>query len=92
MVDSTTTLVNEAGGALKSILEIIELVAEQVRSIATAAEQQSAASEEINMSTSEINRIADENFNSMEQSADAVANLSELSNMLNQLIDDLKNS
>lgn len=92
MVDSTTTLVNETGGALKSILEIIELVAEQVRSIATAAEQQSAASEEINMSTSEINRIADENFNSMEQSSEAVANLAELSNMLNQLIDDLKNS
>lgn len=92
MVDSTTTLVNEAGDALKSILDIIELVAEQVRSIATAAEQQSAASEEINMSTSEINRIADENFNSMEQSADAVANLAELSNMLDNLIDDLKNS
>nr|WP_306774090.1 methyl-accepting chemotaxis protein [Desulfovibrio sp. JC022] len=92
MVDSTTTLVNEAGDALKSILEIIELVAEQVRSIATAAEQQSAASEEINMSTSEINRIADENFNAMEQSAEAMSNLAELSNMLNNLIDDLKNS
>lgn len=92
MVDSTTTLVNEAGEALTSILEIIELVAEQVRSIATAAEEQSAASEEINMSTSEINRIADENFNSMEQSADAMSNLAELSNMLNNLIDDLKNS
>ena len=92
MVDSTTTLVNEAGEALTSILEIIELVAEQVRSIATAAEEQSAASEEINMSTSEINRIADENFNSMEQSAEAMSNLAELSNMLNNLIDDLKNS
>ncbi|WP_421899231.1 methyl-accepting chemotaxis protein [Maridesulfovibrio sp.] len=92
MVDSTTTLVNEAGGALKSILDIIELVAEQVRSIATAAEQQSAASEEINMSTSEINRIADENFNAMEQSADAMANLAELSNMLNNLIEELKRS
>nr|WP_239057146.1 methyl-accepting chemotaxis protein [Desulfovibrio sp. JC010] len=92
MVDSTTVLVNEAGEALTSILDIIELVAEQVRSIATAAEEQSAASEEINMSTSEINRIADENFNAMEQSADAMANLAELSNMLNNLIDDLKNS
>ncbi|MFW5500840.1 MULTISPECIES: methyl-accepting chemotaxis protein [unclassified Maridesulfovibrio] len=92
MVDSTTTLVNEAGDALKSILDIIELVAEQVRSIATAAEQQSAASEEINMSTSEINRIADENFNAMEQSADAMSNLAELSNMLNNLIEELKKS
>lgn len=92
MVDSTTSLVNEAGVALKSILDIIELVAEQVRSIATAAEQQSAASEEINMSTSEINRIADENFNAMEQSSDAMASLAELSHMLNTLIDELKQS
>lgn len=92
MVDSTTLLVGEAGSSLSSILEIIEEVAEQVRSIATAAEEQSAASEEINRSTSEINRIADENHHAMEQSTQAMQELAELSEMLNGLIEDLKNN
>ncbi len=90
VVDSTTELTANAGQALKSILNGIEAAAEQVRSIATAAEQQSATSEEINRSTTEINRIADNTYTAMERSNTAMNQLSNLTGQLNRLIEDLK--
>ena len=50
---------------LKEIVTIVEESADQVRSIATASEQQSAASEEINRAVEDINRISGDTAQAM---------------------------
>ncbi|MBI5519861.1 MAG: methyl-accepting chemotaxis protein [Desulfovibrio sp.] len=57
-VDKTTELAGGAGNTLTEIVSASERIADMVRSIATAAEQQSATSEEINQNVSEINHLS----------------------------------
>ena len=47
-----------SGTALREIVELVDSTAQQVQSIATAAEEQSATSEEINRSIEDVNRIS----------------------------------
>lgn len=61
-----------------------------MRSIATAAEQQSATSEEINHAVEDVSRIASETVNGMTQASTAVARLAELARDLEGLIDKLE--
>lgn len=89
-VNRTTELAGNAGDSLKVIVEIVESTADQVRSIATASEEQSAASEEISRGTDEVNRIATETAEAMNQSAQAVSDLARLTSELRELIEDLK--
>ena len=65
---------------------MVEAAGDQVRSIATAAEQQSATSEEINRSVGEISRIASDTAAAMEASAKAVSELGELAQGLSALV------
>jgi methyl-accepting chemotaxis protein len=90
MVNQSTEYAQQAGGALQSILGIVDSTADQVRAIATASEEQSAASEQINRNTEEVNRIASETAESMLQSAQAVSDLARLTEDLNMLIEKLK--
>lgn len=90
IVEISTTYASDAGESLSSIVRIVEETADQVRSIATASEEQSAASEEINRNTDEVNRIASETSQAMEESSQAVHELSRLSEELQSVIDDLK--
>ncbi|SMF27894.1 methyl-accepting chemotaxis protein [Desulfovibrio gilichinskyi] len=90
MVDQSTKLAGEAGHSLKSIVEIVESTADQVRAIATASEEQSAASEQISRGTEEVNRIAAETAGAMSQSMQAVSDLARLSSELQSLIVELK--
>ena len=76
---------------LKQILENVHLVNDQVQSIATASEQQSAASEEINHSVEQVATISSETAQAMEQAAKAVADLAQQSQVLQGLIRDMKN-
>lgn len=85
-VASSTELTEEADKALKSILGIVENTADQVRSIATASEQQSAASEEISDATGEVNRISIETAEGVAHSVEATRNIAELANQLQELI------
>ncbi|EHJ46923.1 methyl-accepting chemotaxis sensory transducer with Pas/Pac sensor [Solidesulfovibrio carbinoliphilus subsp. oakridgensis] len=80
--DETTTAIqhgtrkaNESGEMLQEIVGIVARTSDQIRSMATAAEEQSATSEEIRRATEEINRIAVETLDAMAASARAVAAL-----------------
>ena len=79
-----------SGESLKLILEYVQLVNEQVQSIATASEEQSAASEEINRSVEQVATISSETAQAMEQAARAVADLAQQSQVLQHLITDMK--
>jgi methyl-accepting chemotaxis protein len=89
-IQEATELAGQSGEALKEIVSLVESASDQVRSIATASEEQSAASEEINRSIEDINRISAETADAMRQSAQAVDELADQSNVLKNLIDSMK--
>ncbi len=91
LIAEATELANASGESLKEIVTLVEEATDQVRSIATAAEQQSAASEEINRSVDDINRISSDVSEAMRQSAQAVAELAGQAQVLQSLIADLQN-
>jgi len=90
IVTRSTELANEAGESIRQLLEIVDHTADQVRGIATAAEQQSAASEQISRASVEINGIASETAQAMVESAKAVSELAEQSLTLKKVIQDMK--
>lgn len=89
-IDAATGLAGKSGDALNEIVSLVDLTTDQVRSIATASEQQSAASEEINQSIEAINRISSETSDAMRQSAQAVGELAHQAQVLKSLIDQMK--
>ena len=68
-ITEATAKAQESGEALGAIVSLVESASDQVRSIATATEQQSAATEEISRSTVEINTISTETSASMRTAA-----------------------
>ena len=91
-VAQATGLAQRSGEALAEIVEMVESAGDQVRSIATAAEQQSATSEEINRAVSSISVIASETDQAMAQSTEAVEALVAQTQKLEQLIAALRSS
>ena len=89
-VADATDLAERSGGALEQIVTLVETAGDQVRSIAAAAEQQSATAEEINRAVGDVNNLSAEAADAMTQSAQAVAQLSELATTLNTLIGHLQ--
>lgn len=89
-LDATTGLVAKSGEALEHIVQEVMLTTDQVRSIATAAEEQSAASDEITHSLTEINQMANETAAAMQHSAQAVSDLAQQSQELQQLVNELR--
>jgi len=89
-IEQATTLANSSGETLQEIVHLVEVSADQVRSIAAASEQQSAASEEINRSIEEVNRISSETAGAMTQSAQAVGELANQAGNLRGLIEKMK--
>ncbi|WP_428558480.1 MAG: methyl-accepting chemotaxis protein [Solidesulfovibrio sp. DCME] len=89
-VGEATTLATTAGAILHEIVDLVDASADQVRSIATASEQQSASSEEINRSVDEVNRIASETMDALRQSAQAVSDLAQQAQELNTMIIDMQ--
>jgi len=89
-VEQATELANKSGEALQEIVQLVEVSTDQVRSIATASEEQSSASEEINRSIDDINRISSETASAMNQSAQAVGELASQAGNLRQLIERMK--
>lgn len=81
-VSSSTDLSNQAGGALRQIMESISAMVERVTEIATAAEQQSSAAEEINRSIEEIAGIAGDADEAAGQAASATRDLAGLAQEL----------
>ncbi|WP_319763749.1 methyl-accepting chemotaxis protein [Maridesulfovibrio sp.] len=89
-IGDVTELVNQSGSILKEIVEKVSDTADQVRSIATASEEQSAASEQISRSTGQINTIAGETAQAMNESAEAVSRMSDLAKELDGIIANMK--
>lgn len=89
-IADSTAMAGKSGEALQEIVGMVDKTADQVRGIATAAEEQSATSEEINRTTENINRIASETSESMLQSAKAVADLGRLAQDLKKIIMDMQ--
>ncbi|BBD08109.1 methyl-accepting chemotaxis protein [Desulfovibrio ferrophilus] len=96
-MEDTLTSINEssgyaeqAGSALREIVDIVGTTTEQILSIAAASEEQSAAVEEISHSMEDINGISGESANSMVQASQAVMELSQLTHDLNTVIDGLR--
>ncbi|ADU62092.1 MAG: methyl-accepting chemotaxis protein [Pseudodesulfovibrio sp.] len=85
-VQKSTDMANRSGEALKSIVLVAESTADRVRSIATAAEQQSAASDEISRATMDVNRICGETDRAMAESAEAIKRLAGLAESLADVI------
>ncbi|WP_027721647.1 methyl-accepting chemotaxis protein [Maridesulfovibrio zosterae] len=86
----SSELANESGQTLSEIVVLVENAADQVRSIATAAEQQSATSDEINRATEDISRISLETSQVMSEAARAVLEVSTMAAKLNEVIGDMQ--
>jgi methyl-accepting chemotaxis protein len=83
-------LSNQSGVVLDEIVQRVERSAEQIQSIATAAEEQSATSEEINRAIDEINRITGDTARGVSESAAALSELAGQMSELAALIQELK--
>ncbi len=89
-VGRASQVADKARQALEQIEGMVENTAGEVRSIATAGEQQSATLEEINRATEGINRIADEVAEGAQRSNDAVREISVVSRRLTDIVESLK--
>ncbi|WP_232502800.1 methyl-accepting chemotaxis protein [Solidesulfovibrio magneticus] len=89
-IEEVTNLATNSGEALNQIVTLADKTTDQVRSIATASEQQSATSEEINRSIEAVNRISSESADAMRKSAQAVTELANQAQVLKRLIEEMK--
>ncbi|MFW5488205.1 MAG: methyl-accepting chemotaxis protein [Desulfovibrio sp.] len=80
----------ESGNVLRQIVEKVDVSAQQIQSIATATEEQSATSEQINHAIEEIDRITAETSAGVNESVAALRDLAEQTHSLKMLIDELK--
>lgn len=78
-----------SGEMLKAIVTASETSADQIQSIATAAEEQSATSEEINHSIEDIDNVTSENAKGVTESALALNELAEQMAELKRIVDQL---
>ena len=86
-VDKTTELAGGAGGVLKQIVDASDHIADMVRSIATAAEQQSATSEEININVSEISTLSGQMSGDIQHANERIREVAEMSRDLAKLVE-----
>jgi len=89
-IDDATGLAGQSGRALDAIVDLVVQTTDQVRSIATASEEQSATTEEINRSVMDINRLSSEVADALRQSSDALSGLTDQTQILRRLIDDMQ--
>ncbi len=90
--DTATLLADKSGVVLAEILGMADQTADQVHSIATASEEQSATSEEINRSISQVNTIASETSSAMREASIAVSELARQAQSLLSLVEAMKNA
>ncbi|MFO7597290.1 MAG: methyl-accepting chemotaxis protein [Desulfocurvibacter africanus] len=91
-VEESTALADKSGHALREIVQLVDTATDQVRSIATSAEEQSAASEQISHSVEDINRITAETSSIMSQSTQAIVDLSKQAQALQSLVRTMKHA
>ena len=89
-VDAANDMAAKAGESLVSIVNLVEETAQQIQSIATASEEQSATSEEINRALEEVSRISDETSSSMGEAAVSVESMADQARNLRGIIERLQ--
>lgn len=89
-VHRSTEMASRSGEALNAILSMADITADRVRSIATAAEQQSAASEEINRATLDVSSVCADTEQLMADASQAVTQLSRLAESLMTVVREMK--
>ena len=89
-ISSSTQVAHKAGEALAGIEEVVDKTAGEVRSIATASEEQSATTEEINRRTEDIKDMTVHVSESAQRSNEVVSELLGLSQTLTAIVDDLR--
>jgi len=90
LIEEATILADQSGKTLKEIVRLVDTASDQVRSIATASEEQSAASEEINRSIEQVSAISNETSRAMGEAATAVGDLARQAQSLTNLITQLR--
>jgi methyl-accepting chemotaxis protein len=88
---NTSGMAKEAGGVLDQIVEHSDSIADMVRGIATAAEQQSATSDEINNSVTHINNLSQEVLSGIHESNRGIQEVSEMAQHLSELVSKFRN-
>ena len=89
-VHKSTTMVQQAGRSLDSIVKVADATASKIGYIATASEEQRATSSEITQGTSDINRIAGETSEQMSHAQNAMKELMRFVAEANKLVELLK--
>jgi methyl-accepting chemotaxis protein len=89
-VEEATKFVTESGDAFDRIVSKVTPATDQVRAIATAAEQQSAASEEITHAIDEISQISTVTAEKMQQAETSVHTLGDVSESLKKMMHTLQ--
>ena len=85
-VTRATELAGQSGQSLKKIVELVVATSDQVRSIATAAEEQSAASDEIARAVEDVRRVSLETAREMAGASGGVEALERLAGELQKAI------
>lgn len=85
-VEESTEIAQSSGNTLEKIVDIVNGTSDQVQSIATAAEQQSATSEQIHRAVDDINSIASQTAEGMREADAASEELVRMCGELNTLI------
>jgi methyl-accepting chemotaxis protein len=83
-------LADKSGALLNELVAGAQTSAEQIQTIAAAAEEQSAASEEINRSLESVSELTNQTLGSVENATDAIRGLLGQANELRRIIDELK--
>jgi methyl-accepting chemotaxis protein len=89
-VDSGIKLADQAGAALKEIVEISQRVTDMVTQIAAASEEQSSASEQISKNVEAISTVTQQTATGAQQIARAAEDLNRLTENLQQLVSKFK--
>ncbi|OIQ51512.1 Methyl-accepting chemotaxis protein McpS [Pseudodesulfovibrio hydrargyri] len=84
-IDESTDLAAKAGEALDDILKVVKVADDQIRSIATASEEQAATTSEVSRSVEEVNEVSNGIAAAMTESTTAVSDLARLAEELKQI-------
>ena len=89
-VSESTGVVDKASHALERIEGMVDSTANEIRSIASASEEQAATTVEINLSTQEVHHLMEDAAQGAIRSNQAVTVLATLSNQLDSIVSELR--
>jgi len=85
-VESGAKLVEEAGGAMREIVEAVQRVSHIIGEISGATAEQSQGLDEVNQSVGELDHVTQQNAALVEESAAAAGSLREQAGRLSQTV------